>query len=344
MRRENERCVVLNKEARVIDPAAPVANPGDFVGQDSLVRKVFSRIGAERPQSVAIIGGSKSGKTSLLSHLSDRCVAQHHLRNPETYVFFSYRAIRETGEGPDTFLGTFSEQLGRAAKGSNRYESLRAQIADLHESGRRIAVFLDDFHFITSNERFPLEFFSFLRSMANNYNLAYVTTSTLELQRLCIAKEIQESPFFNIFTNMHLGMLSTEDARTLFVGAAPRGDAIADRVISWCGGSPFVLKLAAAAAERIPVGPSDADLEKALMPALSPFFEEVVSSLTPASARPLNAVTRGKAAPPSEIHHLSPLVKQGFLLEESERIVPFCPAFALFLNKEFSPRMLKGTC
>jgi hypothetical protein len=68
------------------------------------------------------------------------------------------------------------------------------------------------------------------------------------------------------------------------------------------------------------------------------------SSLAPAAAKPLNAIARGKAAPQSEVHQLSPLIKQGFLLEESERIVPFSPAFALFLKKEFSPRMLKGSC
>jgi ABC-type phosphonate transport system ATPase subunit len=328
----------------VTGPDSRVANPADFVGQESLVRKVFSRIGAERPQSVAIIGGSKSGKTSLLSYLSHRHVAAQHLRNAEAYVFFSYRASQEMTEGPETFLDRFSLRLGLATKGSNRYEGLRTKIADLHEAGQRMAVFLDDFHFITSSERFPLEFFSFLRSMANNYNLAYVTTSTLELQRLCIAKEIQESPFFNIFTNMHLGMLSAEDARVLLVRSAPQTDAIADRVISWCGGSPFVLNLAAAAAGKLPDGPSEAAMEKLLLPVLTPFFEEVVSSLPPAAAKPLNAVARGKAAPQSEVHQLSPLIKQGFLLEESERIFPFSPAFALFLKKEFSPRMLKGSC
>jgi serine/threonine-protein kinase len=332
----------------MIDAETPVGNPADFVGQAGIVRRVFSRIGAERPQSVAVIGGMKSGKTSLLAYLSDQGVASQHLEAVDKFVFLSLRANREMTDDPDSFLGSLSKRLAPgAAGGSNRYETIRKGIEDLHAGGKRVIVFLDDFHFITSNDRFPLEFFSFLRSMANNYNLAYVTTSLLELQKLCVAKDVQESPFFNIFTNMHLGMLSREDATALFVRVTGTGEAPAGRVAAWCGGSPYLLKKAGA---RLAQGKSsdrlsDADLEKILLPEVTPYFEEVVSLLPPEAFKPLQAVMRGKAPSQSDEHQLSSLVKQGFLVEGEggEGISSFSPAFALFLRKSLSQRMLKGS-
>jgi hypothetical protein len=330
-----------------MEPDAPVTDPADFVGQVSLVRRIYSRIGAERPQSVAVIGGSKSGKTSLLYHLAHPQVAAQYLRDSRSYVFFSFRAVREMTDDPHSFLDAFAKWVSPSAAGTtNRYEGLRARIEELHDAGRRLVVFLDDFQFITSNERFPLEFFSFLRSMANNYNLAYVTTSFLELQTMCIVKEVQESPFFNIFTNLHLGMLSPAEARALLSRVASCTEAAAERLVGWCGCSPYVVKRAGVVVEagKIPDGASDEDMERVLLPALSPFFEGVISFLPAAAAKPLAAVSRGNLPPPSEAHLLSSLIKQGFLLEAADKIVPSSPAFALFLRKGFSPRMLRGSC
>jgi len=331
----------------MIDPEAPVCDPADFIGQSGLVRRVYSRIGAERPQSVAVIGGKKSGKTSLLTYLSDAGIASRHLEKPEPYVFVSLHADRGMTDDPDSFLRSFAEGIPlNASTGSNRYEGIRKGIEDLHASGRRLIVFLDDFHFITSNERFPLEFFSFLRSMANNYNLAYVTTSFLELQKLCVAKEVQESPFFNIFTNMHLGMLSYEDAKILYIRLTGSGEELAARLAAWCGGSPYLLKKtgAALAQGKLPEQVTEADLEQALFPEIAAYFEEVVSSLPPEAFKPLQAVMRGKAPSPSEEHHLSALVKQGFLVETGNALSCSSPAFAHFLRRGLSSRMLKGSC
>jgi len=52
-----------------------------------------------------------------------------------------------------------------------------------------------------------------MRSMANTYNVAYVTTSSETLQKLCVLKDVEESPFFNIFTNIALKPLSAAEVR-----------------------------------------------------------------------------------------------------------------------------------
>jgi hypothetical protein len=329
----------------MIDPDAPVRDPAEFVGQAGLVRRVFSRIGAERPQSVAVIGGRRSGKTSLLAFVSDDGVRGRFLEPAGRYLFV--HPCRDCGAAPDPerFLASLLELLPEGTGGDgNRYEAVRRAIERLHGAGRRLVVLLDDFHLVTGSSRFPLEFFSFLRSMANNYNLAYVTTSFLELQKLCAVKDVQESPFFNIFTNLHLGMLTAAEAAGLFSrlsGAAP-GDAA--RAVAWLGGSPYLVRRAAA---RIGgpgggVPADDAGLERLLYPEAAPYFEEVVALLPPAALRPLQAVARGRSPDPAEGHRLAPLAKQGLLTESDAGFAPASPAFALFLRKGLAARMLKG--
>ncbi len=323
----------------MIDVESPVS-PTDFIGHAGLVRRLFSRIGADRPQSVAVIGGPKSGKTSLLSYISDKDVRRGFL--DERFVFA--RVVSGgSGGSPDAFLSELGGMLAdRALNAANPYESLSRSIEDFHAAGKRLVVLLDDFHFITRNERFPLEFFSFLRSMANNYNLAYVTTSILELQKLCVIKDVQESPFFNIFTNLPLGMLSPEDAK-LLLRKTGMTDAAAIRVAAWCGPSAYLLKMAAArlegrdGAEKM----TDDSLEKLLLPDLAPFFERVVSILPTAAMKSLQGIARGRGVEQSEAHYAASLLKQGYLAESDGQMECFSPAFHAFL-KTVSPRMLKG--
>jgi hypothetical protein len=337
----------------MIDAESPIRAPEEFIGQAGLVRRIFSRIGAERPQSVAVIGGKKSGKTSLLSYLAHPSVREKFLEGAERCTFCLVPSGSEMSLSPEAFLAGVRALLAPTAQagasagtgaGANGYDALRASIDGLHASGRRLIMLMDDFHLITSNHAFPLEFFSFLRSMANNYNLAYVTTSFLELQKLCAIKDVQESPFFNIFTNLSLGMLTQEEGSVLFARLTGWSAEQSQAVVAWCGSSPYLIKRAAARLLRGKEAAAldDAQREQILQPELSPYFQEVVALLESGAARPLQAIARGKDADPSEEHYLSPLVKQGFLAEKGGEVQCFSPAFCAFLRAEFSPRMLKG--
>jgi hypothetical protein len=329
----------------MIDPEAPVRDPADFVGQAGLVRRVFSRIGAERPQSVAVIGGRRSGKTSLLAYLSDPGVRRRSLEAADRYLFAQPRGDSGGAPDPDGFLAGLLAQLPAGpAGGGNRYEAMRHAIEEFHGAGRRLVVLLDDFHLVTGSDRFPLEFFSFLRSMANNFNVAYVTTSFLELQKLCAAKDVQESPFFNIFTNLHLGMLSPSETAGLVAALAGVAPGDASRVAAWLGGSPYLARRAAArlagAAAGVPA--DEAGLERLLYPEAAPYFEEVLALLPPVALRPLQALARGRQPDAAEGHRVAPLVKQGLLAESDDGLACASPAFAAFLRRGLAPRMLRG--
>jgi hypothetical protein len=142
----------------MIDPEKPVEDPEDFYGQKSVVRRIFSRIGAERPQSV--------GRWQKTRH--------------------------------DQLLQLPAKSRGKVPR-----------------AGTQDFFLLDDFHLITSNSSFPLEFYSFLRSLANNYPMAFITASGRNLKDMCVSHEIADSPFFNVFSVQHLGLFKRSSAEKL---------------------------------------------------------------------------------------------------------------------------------
>jgi hypothetical protein len=335
----------------MIDPEKPVENPQDFYGQKHALRRIFSRIGAERPQSVAVIGGIKTGKTSLLNCIAHETTRREYLDRSDAYRFCRVDSGAQAFRDSEDFVTGLQKHLGANPSGEdNHYNGLRKTVEALHEKGSKIVLLLDDFHLITSNSAFPLEFFSFLRSLANNYNLAYVTSSFLELQKLCVIKDIEESPFFNIFTNLSLGPLSLQEGMELLSALTGREDGELERIVSWAGSFPYVLKLIGKALTagvrapgvRAPGGPGSRDPEKEFLPALVPYFEKVLSILPKEAFSSLKNLARDKAPDPREVHVLRPLIKQGFLVEKEDLITSFAPAFSAYLRKNLSKKALQG--
>jgi hypothetical protein len=126
--------------------------------------------------------------------------------------------------------GMSMESFVRTLMGIARYELRdRVDISDcalsldgvkdlvqrLDKNGFRLAILLDEFDCVTTNPNFDLEFFSFLRFLANHYDVAYLTSSARDLQALCHTKEISDSPFFNIFSTLRLSSFPRDEAEEL---------------------------------------------------------------------------------------------------------------------------------
>ena len=198
---------------------SPVRKTGDFFGRSSIIAKIYSRIGAERPQSVSLVGDPKIGKSSLLWYLAQPETKKNFLNDHANYVYFYIPVVDNGDLDFDNFSKIFwkiiltdiDKYLDLEEK-TPSYDLFKKIVERLTQNQKKIILFFDDFHLTTRNESFPLEFFSFLRSLANNYNLAFVTTSYLDLQQLCVSKEVEESPFFNIFTNLSLKPFEEKEA------------------------------------------------------------------------------------------------------------------------------------
>ena len=103
---------------------------------------------------------------------------------------------------------------------------------------------------MTTNPAFPLEVFAFLRSIANTYDVAYVTTAVADLQTLCASPTLEDSPFFNIFTPVTLQPFPEEEATQLIQARAiAAGAPFATEEVAWivrlAGGHPSLLQLTA---------------------------------------------------------------------------------------------------
>lgn len=231
-----------------------IRDPRHFVGRRREIAKVFSRIGASRPQSIAIVGDRRIGKSSLLNQIFHPDARATHLERPGDYVFLYVDLQQRRHIAPgDLFVdifGQLAESLGEESISGlvADFDGMRKVLGRLRQLGRKLIILFDEFDAVTTNTRFDLDFYSFLRAAANNYDVAYVTSSARDLQELCHTAQIADSPFFNIFTNVYLRTLAPAEVRQLVVEpSAAAGVALEpyfDDIVDLAGAFPFFLQIA----------------------------------------------------------------------------------------------------
>lgn len=234
-----------------------IKDPTQFFGRTREVAKIFSRIGASRPQSLSVVGERRIGKSSLLNFINEPQIRSRYLDKPESYIF-AFIDLQQKRKL--TLTEFFHELFALIARETGdetiinfepTFDSLRGLLEKFHRDGRKLIVLFDEFDVITTNRAFDLEFYSFLRSIANNYDVAYVTSSARDLQELCYTQLIADSPFFNIFTNVFLRAFSRKEAMDLIViPSAQEGlplENYARRIMELAGHFPYFLQIACSA-------------------------------------------------------------------------------------------------
>lgn len=224
----------------------PLQGRQGFYNRVSELVRASSRITADRPQSVAIVGGPRTGKTSLLRRLCD----PSDLAEPARYVLLYLGLKAASPRHPDAFFAQVDLNLRQAGHAGMApgYDGFNQLVKQLMQEGRKLVLFCDDFDLVTRNPRFSVDFFSFLRSVANSHDVGYVTTSRAPLPQLSHL-ELEESPFFNIFTTVTLEPFAAEAARQLVeepacqVGAPFAGEV--EWILRLGGASPYLLQLSA---------------------------------------------------------------------------------------------------
>ena len=197
-----------------------IQDPRSFFGRRRELSRIFSRIGGERPQSVSVVGERRIGKSSLLYQISLPDVQSAFLTEKSSVivVFVDFQQLRTLTL--QDFFALLSSQIRRmdpeiAGSGTEDYRAFQQVQERLAEKNKRLVLLFDEFDAITSNPVFDRDFYAFLRSVANNSAVAYVTSSKTELQRLCHSSVVADSPFFNIFSTLHLRPFEKEDALEL---------------------------------------------------------------------------------------------------------------------------------
>jgi serine/threonine-protein kinase len=307
-----------------------ITDPNLFFGRRALVSKIYARIGAGRPQSVSIVGDVRIGKSSLLWFLAHDKTKEKILLNPADYifVFVPCRNIQPLSlEGFTELLYQLTRKHANieddAANTGFRYNYFKQLVESLHKKSKKIILFLDDFNLVTQNPAFPLEFFSFLRSLANNYNLAYVTTSYEDLQKLCVSKDIEESPFFNIFTNMSLRGFEPEEVTQFLELSFHEGNGSllteTDYLKNLVGNAPYPLGIASQHLLNFKNEPGVWDQERRflfeshLMGVLTDYYQRLWSGLEEIHRSILLNLARNHRVPDSQEYIIRDLSKKDYI-------------------------------
>ncbi|NKB68639.1 MAG: hypothetical protein GKR89_16370 [Candidatus Latescibacteria bacterium] len=297
----------------------PLAGRGAFYNRVSEIMRVTARITTDRPQSVSIVGGAKSGKTALLDYLNDATVRGEYLDDPQAYVFLRLDLGQAPPDSPETFFSQIAAAWTKAGEPAMEAsgDGFSRAVKELMGQKRSLVLFCDDFGTVTQNSRFPLEFFSFMRSVANSSDVGYVMTSSSPLQELCHTQAIEDSPFFNIFTTVNLDPFKPDDARLLVGEAAERaGQPFGERVewiLALAGGSPYLLQLTAHCAFANPASDGDQLAECAYKEAEGYLSEIWKNQFSAAEREVLTAVHANKKIEPRLLYAAEDLEHQGYL-------------------------------
>lgn len=334
----------------------PVNNTENFIGHDTLTAKIYSRIGAGRPQSVSIVGDYKIGKTSLMNFLTAADTKKKYLDNPGAYIYVSFSVSENKITTLDRFIEILVNALSQKANipvddSIGYYDWIKKVAETLTSKNIKIIIFLDDFNMITQNENFPLEFFSFMRSIANNYNVAYVTTSYHDLQKLCVSKDVEESPFFNIFTNMTLRAISDENARDLIKREIyDISDDQIKLLIKYAGRFPYQLKIACSTLKKLSASDANGNTEEtfrnAFYDSIKGYFDTLFSRFDMEHQKILKRfMATGKV--PDQLHFLfNDLERKDYAYKNGKKAGLYSPVFERFIAQKFDlplPGQKSGT-
>jgi AAA+ ATPase superfamily predicted ATPase len=199
-----------------------IREPKYFFGRKKEIKQIFATIGVLHPQSISVLGERKIGKSSLLYYILQSNKREQKLTHPEKYVF----AFLDFQRYMDITIKEFWKMLyselkeklpGRIGiKPVENYETFTDMVKILDDHGYKLILLFDEFDKILENKNFEVGFFSFLRSMAIRYDVAYIISTQKELLDLS-RNDLFGSPFFNIFTPIRLGLFQEDEALDLII-------------------------------------------------------------------------------------------------------------------------------
>lgn len=296
-----------------------------FTGRRREVSRIFSRLGAARPQSVSVVGERRMGKSSLLNYVASPEVRRKFLEAPDRYVFVKMDfQERRNISLKEFFRELILNVMGEADFSSTLtpdFEGVRSAVSSLQRKGLKLVALFDEFDIVTSNSAFGEDFFSFFRSLANNFDLAYVTSSRRDLQELCHTTRVADSPFFNIFSTLNLGVFSREEALQLVSGPSAAAGvplaAHADQILDVAGLFPFFLQIACGAwFEHLSMdgaGADESQVRESFRQEVYPHFNYLWDLFTPDERDVFHLLNRGEAIPPRMVHVQKKLEREGYV-------------------------------
>ncbi len=326
-----------------------IRDVNQFYGRRKEIARIFSRIGASRPQSVSIVGERRIGKSSLLNYLYAPEIRAQQLDSSTNYIFVFMDLQQKRYSSIESFFADLLNFLGDAVNETivtpnTDFDSMRRVFADLHRRKYKLIILFDEFDAITANKVFNLDFFSFLRSAANNYDLAYITSSARELQVLCHTDQIADSPFFNIFTNVYLRPFTIEEATLLIrepsSAAGVSLEPYIKDIFSLAGYFPFFLQMACSSYFDHLLEDNVVDhrkIEETFLDEAGVHFRYIWEHIGEAEREVINSFINNQPRSKAREHVFEELRRAGYFIEEGNNSRLFSCVFASAIARVSSP-------
>jgi len=206
---------------RIVDPAY-------FYGRHREIEALYSAIATHQCRS--IVGERKLGKSSLLTALAQPANLERFGLDPARILFLyidlegmaSARREDFWVEVLDRLVaalppGDLHDQAERLLGGGElRFTTLRRLLRRVRDAGLDLVLALDELEGLARNPSFTPDFYGELRSLAGEMGVVYLTASKRGLYDLTYHDSATlSSPFFNIFSELLLGLMPIDEARGL---------------------------------------------------------------------------------------------------------------------------------
>jgi tRNA A-37 threonylcarbamoyl transferase component Bud32 len=339
-----------------------ITDPGCFYGREREIEELYSAIVTHQCRS--IVGERKLGKSSLLTAVAQPGTMERFGLDP-TRVLVLYLDLEGMASAQrDEFWIEFVDRLsavlppGRlrdqaeqlATGGGLRFTTVRRLLRRVRDEGQDLVLTLDEFEGLARNSSFEPDFYGELRSLSSELGLVYITAAKRGLYDLTYHHiDSLSSPFFNIFTEMTLGLMPRHEARGLLETLSLQGggpafcDEEIDLALELAGPHPFFLQIAAFYLYELPARgePHDPDLYDRAVRRFNAEAEDHFRYLW----SQLDHEEQDALLAPNQCNEALRriLLAKALIQEERRRYVPFGRAFAVFLESKRRPPEAKPT-
>jgi hypothetical protein len=203
-----------------------IRDPQFFYGRKREVRQLFDF--ALKLQPCAIIGDGKIGKSSLLEYIRHPATRQAEGCDLDKDMFCLFDFQQHPQITKPKFWQLILEEISSQVtdvqvqqvitsvvdEGSFANDRIDRLMRAFRRQEIRLFILLDEFECIKeSPELFEPSFLAMLRSLSNRFDLVYILASESELYQLI--PDSFGSPFPNVFAQIYLGMLESDETHDL---------------------------------------------------------------------------------------------------------------------------------
>jgi hypothetical protein len=242
-------------------PGSPIP-PSGFRGREKAITEVAQRLLDPERLSTSIVGGPKTGKTSLLRYLASPA-ADPRLPGLDYRVYFDVQVLSAKSSPKDFWVGVLRElknhhrppPAGIPAVIDQKLVQAQIDGYDLEDvfdgfgkSGSTVVLLVDNFELLLSNSSYWGDFFHMIRALGQRHprGLAWVIGTPRLL--LDLWSDHLGSVYYNIFATITMGSLSEDEVRAFIrrdlapLNLASTADA-EDLVLAASDGHPYLVQV-----------------------------------------------------------------------------------------------------